>query len=86
MPLATHTPDASKSQIRAAKIAGLAIEGNYEEIATALDAANLERSGLPAGKTWREAAKMSDTDLIAAIAISDELRRRRMFGAERVEY
>jgi len=83
---ATHTPDASKSQIRAAKVAGIDANGNYDVVGVALEAGGLRRDGLPLDKTWREAAKMSDDELLTVIAVSDEDRLDAIVGREKVEY
>lgn len=61
----------SKSQARAMELAGIQLpEGDwttYAQAATALQAANLPHDGLPTGHTWRSAAKLSDSDLMAAL-------------------
>jgi len=64
----------SKSQKRAMELAGLAPVDGYNAAATALEAASYYRDGLPAGQTWRTAAKLSDAALLAGVkqSYSDE--------------
>ena len=62
----------SKSQKRAMELLGLASVDGYSEAASALEAAGCCRDGIPAGQTWRTAAKLSDADLVAGIRKSDE--------------
>jgi len=62
----------SKSQKRAMELLGLASVDGYSEAASALEAAGCYRDGIPAGQTWRTAAKLSDADLVAGIRKSDE--------------
>jgi len=54
----------SKSQKRAMDLLGLAPVDGYDAAATALEAAGCYRDGVPAGQTWRTAAKLSDADLL----------------------
>ena len=61
----------SKSQLRAARIAGIAVGDSYEAAKAALEAAGLRGDAIPAGGTWRTAAKLSDAELIAAIRTSE---------------
>ncbi len=61
----------SKSQIRAAKLAGITVNDSYADAKKALEAAGLEGDGIPAGYTWRTAAKLSDADLLAKLAKSE---------------
>lgn len=65
----------SKSQIRAMKLAGLMSVEGYEAAAAALESAGFIRDGIPAGQTWRSAAKLSDADLIAGIKASERIDR-----------
>ena len=62
----------SKSQKRAMDLLGLASVDGYSEAASALEAARCYRDGIPAGQTWRTAAKLSDADLVVGIRKSDE--------------
>lgn len=80
-----NTPT-SKSQTRAMSLLGLAVGDSYEAAALALENAGYRRDGIPAGQTWRSAAKMTNNDLLAGIVVSEEERNERMFGRERVEY
>ena len=64
------------------KLAGLATVDNYQAAATALETAGYRKDGIPQGHNWRTAAKLSDSDLMAAIILSDE----EIFGRERIEY
>jgi hypothetical protein len=59
----------SKSQKRALTLVGLAPAATYDAAATALDAANFRRDGIPTGHTWRSAAKLSDAELLAGITL-----------------
>jgi hypothetical protein len=59
----------SKSQERAMKLAGLSPVRTYEEAKTALEAAGYSETGIPAGETWRTAAKISDAALLTAITL-----------------
>lgn len=58
---------ASKSQIRAMRIAGIEVAETYSECAVRLEAAGLRGDAVPLGGTWRTAAKLADTDLLTAI-------------------
>ena len=84
-PLVMETP-ISKSQTRAMSLLGLVSADSYEAAASALETAGYRRDGIPAGQTWRSAAKMSDTELVAAIAVPEEERRIATYGREKVEY
>ena len=73
----------SKSQTRAMKLAGLGTVDSYEVAATALEIAGYRKDGIPQGHNWRTAAKLTDSELMAGIAIVidfDDL------AASRIEY
>ena len=59
----------SKSQIRAMNLLKLALLASYEAASAALESAGYRPDAIPAGSTWRQAAKLSDEELIAAIAL-----------------
>ena len=52
-------------------LVGLTIVDTYEAATVALEAAGYRKDGIPMGGTWRTAAKMSDTDLLAALRIEE---------------
>jgi len=63
----TNTP-VSKSQKRAMALTGISIEqDSYFYAAEALASAGYERDGIPAGQTWRTAAKLTDAALLAGV-------------------
>ena len=58
---------ASKSQIRAAKVLGIAVDpinDEYADVAARLAATWMPEDGIPSGHTWRSAAKLSDDELV----------------------
>jgi hypothetical protein len=57
----------SKNQERAMRVLGLASAGVYQTDAATLTAAGVSYDGVPAGKTWRQALKLSDVELLAAL-------------------
>jgi hypothetical protein len=80
------TTPISKTQKRAMGILGIALADSYEAAGAALESAGCKRDAIPAGKTWRDAAKMTDDALIAAIAESGEARFMRVCVFNRAEY
>jgi len=46
---------------------GLPAVDGYDAAATSLEAVGCYRDGMPAGQTWRTAAKLSDADLLAGL-------------------
>jgi hypothetical protein len=64
----------SKTQKRVVKMLNLEAGDTYESAKRALEAAGYRGDATPVRKTWRDAAKMSDADLLAAIRESDEYR------------
>lgn len=69
--MASTTP-ASKSQIRAAALLNISIDArDYTSAGAALEAAGVRADGIPAGQTWRSAAKLADADLLAALGASE---------------
>jgi hypothetical protein len=57
----------SKSQIRAANLLGVDVDpinDEYPELAARLEAADIAGDGIPAGHTWRSAAKLADAELV----------------------
>lgn len=69
----SQTP-ASKSQIRAASLCSVKIDyTDYTAAGAALEAAGINSAGLPAGHTWRSAAKLSDADLLSALRASSNV-------------
>lgn len=67
-PQKDNTP-ISKSQIRALALLTFAAESTYSAAGDALEAAGYRRDAIPAGSNWRQAAKLSDVELIAAISL-----------------
>ena len=67
------TAPISKSQIRAFRLAGIPLTSSYDLAATILESAGLMRDGIPAGHTWRSAAKIPDSQLLSAIARPEPL-------------
>ena len=59
----------------------LAPVSTYEDAAPALEAKQCKRDGLPVGMTWRQAAKLSDAELLKSIGWTWEQR-----FPEKVEY
>jgi hypothetical protein len=59
----------SKSQTRAMNLLNLAPVTTYDAAGSALETAGYRRDAIPVGSNWRQAAKLSDVDLIAAIAL-----------------
>ena len=57
----------SKSQTRAMRLLGLPAVDGYDAAATSLEAVGCYRDGMPAGQTWRTAAKLSEADLLAGL-------------------
>ena len=64
-----NTP-VSKSQARAMKLAGLPAADSYAAAAATLKAAGFEADGIPMGHTWRTAAKLDDSELLAAMPLA----------------
>lgn len=62
----------SKSQKRAMDLLGFAPVSTYAEAAAVLEAADYSRDGIPVNMTWRQAAKLSDADLLAGIKLTDD--------------
>ena len=66
----------SKSQQRAMRLLGLTAVDSYDDAAAALENARAypgyERDGVPAGHTWRTAAKLTDAELIEALGVERE--------------
>jgi hypothetical protein len=75
----------SKTQKRVAAILNVKIGDTYESAKIALEAAGVEGSAIPQGKSWRDVAKMTDADLIAAIRVSSEDRMYRSGYKEDVD-
>jgi hypothetical protein len=75
----------SKSQKRAMDLLKLAPVSGYSDAAVALEAAGCWRDGIPAGQTWRTAAKLSDIELLAGIQKSGE-EGRSMSAINLIEY
>ena len=57
----------SKSQSRAIKLLELTETDDYQIAAATLENAGYRRDGIPAGQTWRTAAKMADSELMAGL-------------------
>lgn len=74
------TTPASKSQLRALGILGLSAYETYDHAAAALEANGYRKDGIPMGLKFRDAAKLSDTRLIAGIKLEHPA------GDERIEY
>ncbi len=70
----------SKSQSRLLALVGIAAVDNYSAAAEALEEAGFSGSGVPAGGTWRTAAKLSDEQLVAATAINRNFRESADYG------
>lgn len=66
MTAARETPS-SKNQDRALRVLGLTSDGIYQHSAATLTAVGVSYDGVPAGKTWRQALKLTDADLLAAL-------------------
>lgn len=64
----------SKSQTRAMILAGLPVAKTYSAASEALEAISLRGDGVPQGKTWRDATKIADSELLAAIGFNKEER------------
>lgn len=62
----------SKSQARLMTLAGITSDDNYSAACEALIEAGFSGSGVPAGGTWRTAAKLTDAELIASTRRSTE--------------
>ena len=62
----------SKSQMRAMVLLSLVPVDVYEAAAAALEAVDCYRDGVPAGMTWRAAAKISDSDLLAGLKRAED--------------
>ena len=58
----------SKSQARLIALVGITTADNYSAASESLVEAGFSGSGVPAGGTWRTAAKLTDVELIAATA------------------
>lgn len=61
--------NSSKSQVRLAKLILVPVQDSFEAMATTLEAAGFNRSGIPNRSDWRKAAKMNDMELIEACKI-----------------
>jgi len=59
----------SKSQARLISLAGITSDDNYSAATEALVEAGFSGSGVPAGGTWRTAAKLTDSDLLSMTAL-----------------
>ena len=57
----------SKNQDRAMRVLNITGDGIYQHAAAALTAAGVSYDGVPDGKTWRQALKLSDAELLAAL-------------------
>lgn len=67
----------SVSQKRVMRLLNLAPVVCYQDATAALEAVEMEGSGIPHGHTWHAAAKLSDEQLLAAIGWTEE---RKEFG------
>jgi hypothetical protein len=70
----------SKSQARLIALAGITTADNYSAASEALVEAGFSGSGVPAGGTWRTAAKLIDEQLVAATKIDRNLRESADYG------
>ena len=61
------TTMASKAQSRAMRLLSIESDGTYEHTSGVLAAAGYPADGVPSQHTWRSAAKLSDTDLVALL-------------------
>ena len=61
------TTPISKSQTRALALVGIPQVDEYRQAAQALEAAGYQPDGIPAGQTWRSAAKLNDAELLAGL-------------------
>ncbi|MEN6537620.1 MAG: hypothetical protein ABFD60_10615 [Bryobacteraceae bacterium] len=77
-----HEMPISKSQIRALRLLGLTIPSGYTAAGDTLESKNCKREGIPAGMTWRQAAKLSDADLLATIRVEPDYEDRSIDGTE----
>lgn len=66
-----NTP-ASKSQKRAAALLNITIRDSYMYAAETLKAAGVNETGIPAGHDWRSASKLSDSELLAKLTVTEE--------------
>lgn len=57
----------SKSQERAIRLLGLTNAAGYAQAAEVLEVQGFRRDGLPINETWRSAAKLSDSELVAKL-------------------
>lgn len=58
---------ASKTQSRVLNLLSLTVSSSYDDCAATLESAGLPRDAMPRGATWRAVAKMSDSELLAAL-------------------
>lgn len=63
---------------------GIAPVDGYDAAATSLEAVGCYRDGIPMGQTWRTAAKLSDTELLAGLRREEETPH--MSAADIIEY
>jgi len=61
--------EASKSQKRLAGLVGVAGYQCYADATRSLEAAGYAGSAVPAGHSWRSAAKLNDAELVAACTL-----------------
>jgi hypothetical protein len=64
----------SKSQKRAMSLLGITEPNYYADAAKALEAKRVEGDGIPAGHSWRTAAKLTDAELLAELAATEVMR------------
>jgi len=73
--------EASKSQKRLAGLVGVAGFQCYADATRSLEAAGYAGSAVPAGHSWRSAAKLNDAEIVAACTL-EVMTGREQFAVE----
>lgn len=76
----------SKSQARLTSILNLTTDGTANHAARVLEAAGYSPDAVPAGGTWRTAAKLTDDELVAATRLSQDREPRIVSTETTAEY